>query len=86
MAFSGNFMASSFKQELLQAKHDFTNSSGDTYKLAMYTNSASFDASTTAYTTSNEISGTGYSAGGGTLTNVTPTPVSYTHLTLPTRS
>ena len=66
MAFSGNFMASSFKQELLQAKHDFTNSSGDTYKLAMYTNSASFDASTTAYTTSNEISGTGYSAGGGT--------------------
>ena len=44
MAFSGNFMASSFKQELLQAKHDFTNSSGDTYKLAMYTNSASFNA------------------------------------------
>ena len=65
MAFSGNFMASSFKQELLQAKHDFTNSSGDTYKLAMYTNSASFNAATTAYTTSNEISGTGYSAGGG---------------------
>ena len=39
MAFSGNFMCTSFKQELLQAKHDFTNSSGDTYKLAMYTNS-----------------------------------------------
>jgi hypothetical protein len=72
MAFSGNFMCTSFKQELLQAKHDFTNSSGDTYKLAMYTNSASFNAATTAYTTSNEISGTGYSAGGGTLTNVTP--------------
>ena len=75
MAFSGNFMASSFKQELLQAKHDFTNSSGDTYKLAMYTNSASFDASTT------EISGTGYSAGGGTLTNVTPTLSGTTALT-----
>ena len=55
MAFSGNFMCTSFKQELLQAKHDFTNSSGDTYKLAMYTNSASFNASTTAYTTINDI-------------------------------
>ena len=74
-------MCTSFKQELLQAKHDFTNSSGDTYKLAMYTNSASFDASTTAYTTSNEISGTGYSAGGGTLTNVTPTTSGTTALT-----
>ena len=47
----------------------------------MYTNSASFDASTTAYTTSNEISGTGYSAGGGTLTNVTPTTSGTTALT-----
>ena len=81
MAFSGNFMCTSFKQELLQAKHDFTNSSGDTYKLAMYTNSASFNAATTAYTTSNEISGTGYSAGGGTLTNVTPTTSGTTALT-----
>ena len=81
MAFSGNFMCTSFKQELLQAKHDFTNSSGDTFKLALYTNSASFDASTTAYTTSNEVSGTGYSAGGGTLTNVTPTTSGTTALT-----
>ena len=54
-------MCTSFKQELLIGAHNFTNSSGDTFKLAMYTNSASFDASTTAYTTSNEISGTGYS-------------------------
>ena len=81
MAFTGNFMCTSFKQELLQAKHDFTNSSGDTYKLAMYTNSASFDASTTDYTATNEISGTGYSAGGGTLTNVTPTTSGTTALT-----
>ena len=64
MAFSGNFMCTSFKQELLQAKHDFTNGSGDTFKLALYDNSASFNAATTAYTTSNEVSGTGYSAGG----------------------
>ncbi len=73
MAFSGNYMCTSFKQELLVGSHNFTASSGDTFKLAMYTNSASFDAATTAYTTSNEVSGTGYSAGGGTLTNVTPT-------------
>ena len=73
MAFSGNFMCTSFKKELMTGTHNFTNSSGNTFKLALYTNSASFNASTTAYTTSNEISGTGYSAGGGTLTNVTPT-------------
>ena len=74
MAFSGNAMCTSFKQEVLQAKHDFTASSGDTFKLALYTNSASFTAATTAYTTSNEVSASGsYSAGGGTLTSVTPT-------------
>ena len=66
-------MCTSFKQELLQAQHDFTASTGDTFKLALYTNSASFDASTTDYTTTNEVTGTGYTVGGGTLTNVTPT-------------
>ena len=81
MAFSGNFMCTSFKQQLLQGKHDFTASSGDTFKLAMYDNSASFTAATTAYTTSNEVSGTGYSAGGAALTNVTPTTSSTTALT-----
>ena len=81
MAFSGNYMCTSFKQELLVGSHNFTASSGHTFKLAMYTNSASFDASTTAYTTSNEVSGTGYSAGGGTLTNVTPTTSGTTALT-----
>jgi len=81
MAFTGNYMCTSFKQQLLQAKHDFTASSGDTFKLAMYTNSATFDASTTDYTATNEVSGTGYSAGGGTLTNVTPTTSGTTALT-----
>lgn len=81
MAFSGNFMCTSFKQQLLQGKHDFTASSGDTFKLAMYDNSASFTAATTAYTTSDEVSGTGYSAGGAALTNVTPTTSSTTALT-----
>lgn len=73
MAFSGNYMCTSFKKELMTATHNFTNSTGNTFKLALYDNSASFNASTTAYTTSNEISGTCYSACGGTLTNVTPT-------------
>jgi hypothetical protein len=66
-------MCTSFKVELLTGTHDFTNSTGDTFKLALYTSSATLDASTTAYTVTNEASGTGYSAGGGTLTNVTPT-------------
>lgn len=81
MAFSGNFMCTSFKQELLEAVHNFKNSGGSTFKLALYTNSASFDASTTAYTATNEISGTGYSAGGGTLTRVDPTTSSTTAFT-----
>lgn len=74
MAFSGNFMCTSFKVELMRAIHNFTASTGNTFKLAMYTNSASFTAATTAYTTTNEVTASGsYSAGGGTLTNVTPT-------------
>jgi hypothetical protein len=81
MAFSGNYMCTSFKQELLVGSHNFTASTGDTFKLAMYTNSASFDASTTDYTATNEVSGTGYTAGGGTLTNVTPTTSGTTALT-----
>tara|TARA_R100000655_G_scaffold107299_1_gene157557 strand:+ start:324 stop:761 length:438 start_codon:yes stop_codon:yes gene_type:complete len=82
MAFSGNFMCTSFKQELLVGTHNFTNSSGNTFKLALYTNSASFNAATTAYTTTNEVSNSGsYSQGGGTLTNVTPTTTGTTAVT-----
>jgi len=82
MAFTGNFMCTSFKQELLQAKHDFTASTGHTFKLALYTDSASFTAATTAYTATNEVGASGsYSAGGGTLTNVTPTTSGTTALT-----
>ena len=74
MAFSGNFMCTSFKVELMQAVHNFTASTGNTFKLALYDNSASFTAATTAYTSSNEVANSGtYAAGGGTLTNVTPT-------------
>ena len=81
MAFSGNYMCTSFKTELMTGTHNFTASTGNTFKLALYDNNASFTAATTAYTTSNEISGSGYSAGGGTLTNVTPTSSSTTAFT-----
>ena len=66
-------MCTSFKQELLTGTHDFTNSTGDTFKIALFTSSATLDATTTAYSTTNEVSGTNYTAGGNTLVNVTPT-------------
>ena len=81
MAFTGNAMCTSFKKELLEGKHDFTNGQ-DVYKLALYTNSASFTAATTAYTSSNEVGDSGsYAAGEGALTNVTPTTSGTTALT-----
>jgi len=63
-------MCTSFKQELLEAEHDFT---ADTFKVALYADTATLGASTTAYSTSDEVSGTGYTAGGETLTVVAPT-------------
>ena len=73
MAFSGNFMCTSFKVELMKAVHNFTATTGNVFKLALYDNSASFTAATTAYTVTNEVANSGsYAAGGGTLTNVTP--------------
>lgn len=82
MAFSGSFMCTSFKKELMQAVHDFTASTGSTFKLALYDNTATLNAATTAYTTTGEVSASGsYSAGGGALTNVTPTTSGTTALT-----
>ena len=65
----------SFKTQLFQAAHDFRTSGagGDMFKVALYTNSANLDATTTAYTTTGEVVGTGYVASGNTLTNVAPT-------------
>ena len=66
-------MCTSFKQQLLEAVHDFRASGGDTFKLALYTNSASFTAATTAYTATDEVPDSGsYAAGGGALTNINP--------------
>lgn len=75
MSFSGNFMTTSFKKELLEGVHDFRSSGGDTFYMALYTDSATLDASTTAYTTSGETtntSGSAYVAGGQALSNVNP--------------
>lgn len=67
-------MPTSFKSELMSALHDFDNPGGNTFKIALYTSSATLGASTTAYSTSNEVPSTGnYSAGGNTLTSVSPT-------------
>jgi hypothetical protein len=66
-------MCTSFKQEILVGTHNFTASSGNTFKLALYTSSASLGAATAAYTSSNEASGTNYSATGSALTSFTPT-------------
>jgi hypothetical protein len=72
MAFTGNYMPTSFKIQLLNGVQNF---SADTFKIALYTSSATLDANTTAYTTSNEVAATGnYSTGGNTLSvSTTPT-------------
>jgi len=72
MAISQAF-CTSFKQQLLEAVHDFRLTGGDTFKVALYTSSATLGAATTAYSSTNETSGTAYTAGGETLTRVDPT-------------
>lgn len=74
-------MCTSFKQELMTGTHNFTTSTGNTFKLALYTSSATLGAATTAYSATNEASGTNYTAGGAALTNVTPTTSGTTALT-----
>lgn len=65
-------MATSFKREVLEARHNFLASGGDTFKAALFLAAATLGAGTTAYSATNESSGTGYTAGGGTLTRVNP--------------
>ena len=74
-------ICNTFKRDLLKGFHDFDSSGGDTFKIALYTSSASLGATTTAYSTSNEISnssGSAYSAGGLALTNNGVTCLLYT--------
>lgn len=61
-------MCTSFKQALLDGEMDFSSDTSQTFKIALFTSSATLDATTTAYSTTNEVSGTGYTAGGNTLT------------------
>jgi hypothetical protein len=65
-------ICNSFKVEILTGVHNFTASTGDTFNLALYTSTATLDKDTTAYSSTNEISGTGYTAKGNALTSVTP--------------
>lgn len=66
-------MCTSFKKQLMEAEHNFKSSGGSTFKIALYTSAATLDSATTAYTTSGEVTGVGYTAGGKTLTNISPT-------------
>jgi len=61
-------MCTSFKRALLDGEMDFSSDTAQTFKIALYTSSATLDATTTVYSATNEVSGTGYSAGGNTLT------------------
>lgn len=75
-------LCTSFKQQLLEAAHDFRLTGGDTFKLALFTSSATLGASTTAYSSTNEVANSGtYTAGGGTLTRIDPTVSSTTAFT-----
>lgn len=65
-------ICTSFKKELLERKHDFNATSGHSFKIALYTSSATLDATTTDYSATNEVVGTGYTAGGTALTNIDP--------------
>ena len=72
MAFTGNFVCNSFKDQLFKGVHTF-GPGGDTFKLALYDNNATFTAATTAYTPANEMPASGsYVAGGGTLVSLEP--------------
>ena len=62
-------MCTSFKAEVLLGVHDFRNTGGDTFKIALYSSMANLDANTTSYTTVGEVTGTNYTAGGAVLTN-----------------
>jgi hypothetical protein len=73
MAFTGNAVANSFKQQLLQGQHNFTAATGNVFKLALYTSAATLTSATTVYTSTGEVSPTGqYTTGGGVLANVSP--------------
>ena len=68
MAFTGNYTCNSFKQQLFEGDFDFSATTAQTFKIALYTNNATLDQTTTAYTTTGEVVATGYTAGGELIT------------------
>ena len=68
MAFTGNFLCDSFNPGLVSGRFDFVAPTTDTYYIALYTNNATLDSSTTAYTTTGEVVAAGYTAGGNVIT------------------
>jgi hypothetical protein len=68
MAFIGNYTCNSFKQQLFEGDFDFSSGTTQTFKIALYTNDATLDQTTTAYTTTGEVVATGYTAGGEAIT------------------
>lgn len=71
MAFTGNYMCTSFKLALFDGEMDLSSDTSQSFKIALYTSSATLDATTTVYSTTNEVSGTGYTAGGVAITPTT---------------
>tara|TARA_R100001369_G_scaffold36496_1_gene61896 strand:- start:635 stop:1081 length:447 start_codon:yes stop_codon:yes gene_type:complete len=71
MAFTGNYMCTSFKVALLNGEMDFSSDTSQAFKIALYTSDATLTADTTVYSVTDEASGTGYTAGGNTLTIAT---------------
>ncbi len=72
MAWTGNYICTSFKKDILRARHNFDNPGGHSFKVALYDSNASLNAATTDYSTTDEITGTGYTAGGMALTAISP--------------
>jgi hypothetical protein len=68
MAFTGNYTCNSFKQQLFEGDFDFSATTTQTFKIALYTNDATLDQTTTAYTATGEVVATGYTAGGEAIT------------------
>ena len=69
MAITTNAICNSFKGQIIQGQHNFTASTGNKFKLAMYTNAATLGASTTSFTTTGQVSSSGYTSGGKALVN-----------------
>ena len=68
MAFTGNYTCNSFKQQLFEGDFDFSATTAQTFKIALYTNDATLDQTTTTYTTTGEVVATGYTEGGQLIT------------------